>query len=386
MIQLEDPLPTAGLLEAVPLPDWPVLARSFAGVTLAHWALAALAGAVAVFVLLAVRAVVVRRLQSIATRTVTPVDDVIAEALGKTSAPFLVVVGAWFAVRLAGPDARLVSGADGFAFVVLLLQAMRWGNTLVRSGFRAYTEREELDGAAMTSVQGVSFLARLVLGVLLLLVGLDHFGVNITALVTGLGIGGIAVALAVQNILGDLFASLSIVLDKPFVVGDFVVINEFMGKVESIGLKTTRIRSLSGEQIVFSNGDLLSSRLRNFQRLQERRVVLRLGVTYQTPRALLEKIPGTLREIVESAEDTRFDRAHMAAYGDFAILFELVYYALTPDFARHMDIQQGIFLRIHEAFERDGIEFAYPTQTLHLVRTAGGGDDHAIERSDRTGS
>jgi small-conductance mechanosensitive channel len=126
--------------------------------------------------------------------------------------------------------------------------------------------------------------------------------------------------------------------------------------------------------------------LRNFQRLQERRVVLRLGVTYQTPRALLEKIPGTLREIVESAEDTRFDRAHMAAYGDFAILFELVYYALTPDFARHMDIQQGIFLRIHEAFEQDGIEFAYPTQTLHLVRTAGGGDDHATEGSDRTAS
>jgi small-conductance mechanosensitive channel len=199
-----------------------------------------------------------------------------------------------------------------------------------------------------------------------LLLDLYNLGVNITALVAGLGVGGIAVALAVQTILGDLFASLSIVLDKPFVVGDFLVVDDMLGAVEYVGLKTTRIRSLSGEQLVFSNSDLLSSRIRNYGRMFERRVSFDVGVTYQTPRDKLIKIPVIIRDAVEGQDKTRFDRSHFKAYGDFALVFESVYYVLGPDYNEYMDIQQAINLHLHECFEQEGIEFAYPTQTVFV--------------------
>jgi small-conductance mechanosensitive channel len=171
-----------------------------------------------------------------------------------------------------------------------------------------------------------------------------------------------------QNVLGDLFASLSIVLDKPFVLGDFLIVDEHLGNVEHIGLKTTRVRSLWGEQLIFSNSDLLNSRIRNLGRMQERRTVFALGVTYQTPREKLTRIPGILREAVEAQEKTRFDRSHFKAYGDFSLNFETVYYVTVADYNAYMDVQQAINLRIHERFEEEGIEFAYPTQTLFLVR------------------
>jgi small-conductance mechanosensitive channel len=195
---------------------------------------------------------------------------------------------------------------------------------------------------------------------------LDNMGFNITALVAGMGVGGIAVALAVQTILGDLFASLSIVLDKPFVVGDFLIIGDLLGSVEYVGLKTTRLRSLSGEQLIFSNSDLLTSRIRNYGRMFERRVVFNIGVTYQTPRDKLIKIPEIIRTAVETQDKTRFDRSHFKEYGNFSLNYESVYYIQGSDYNMYMDIQQDINLYIHEQFENEGIEFAYPTQTLFI--------------------
>ena len=195
---------------------------------------------------------------------------------------------------------------------------------------------------------------------------LDNLGVNITALVAGLGVGGIAVALAVQTILGDLFASLSIVVDKPFVVGDFLIVRDLLGSVEHVGLKTKRLRSLSGEQLVFSNSDLLNSRIRNYGRMYERRVAFDIGVTYQAPREKLVKIPEIIREAVEKQQKTRFDRSHFKAYGDFSLLFESVYFVLESDYNKYMDVQQAINLYIHECFETEAIEFAYLTQTVFL--------------------
>jgi small-conductance mechanosensitive channel len=199
---------------------------------------------------------------------------------------------------------------------------------------------------------------------MVLLLTLDNLGVDITALVAGLGIGGIAVALALQNVLGDLLASLSIALDQPFVIGDFLIVGEHLGTVEYIGIKSTRLRSLTGEQIVMSNADLLSSRLRNYGRMYERRVVFTLGVTYETPRDKLREIAPLLRGIVEAQEGVRFDRAHFAKYGPYSLDFEVVYHVLSADFGRYMDAQQAINFRIHEAFEALGVQFAYPTQTL----------------------
>lgn len=235
---------------------------------------------------------------------------------------------------------------------------------------RATQARRAEDPGSVAALNVMSWVARLALWSVVVLLVLDNLGINITAAVAGLGIGGVAVALAVQNILGDLFASLSIVLDKPFVVGDFLAIDDYLGSVEHVGLKTTRLRSLSGEQLVMSNTDLLKSRLRNYGRMDERRVAFTLGVTYRTPREKLKKIPRMIEAAVKAQENTRFDRSHFKAYGDFSLNFETVYYVLDQDYNLYMDIQQEINFAIHEAFEAEGIEFAYPTQTLFLAREA----------------
>jgi small-conductance mechanosensitive channel len=254
--------------------------------------------------------------------------------------------------------------------VGLLLQLGLWATATLDISLRLRRERQMQEHPeAVAALDVLGFVLRLAAWTFIILVILDNLGVQITALIAGLGVGGVAVALATQNILGDLFASLSIVLDKPFVVGDFLSIGEYLGSVEKVGLKTTRVRSLSGEQLIFSNTDLLNSRIRNFGRMFERRVVFTVGVTYETSARKLRLIPVIIREAVEAHEKVRFDRSHFQKYGDFALLFESVYYVLSPDYSYYMDVQQGVNLDIFERFAGEGIEFAYPTQTLHLVGT-----------------
>ncbi|HKJ02359.1 MAG TPA: mechanosensitive ion channel family protein [Longimicrobiales bacterium] len=312
------------------------------------------------------------RLAHAASRTRNIWDDVLADALQATrSLPMLAVALYAGGTFLVLPGA--VSGLLASVTVIsLLVQAGLWISRGLTSWLEHRTKQDRDDEPARVMTMNViGIAAKVVLWSMVLLLALDNLGVDVTALVAGLGVGGVAVALAAQSILGDLFASLSIVLDKPFVLGDFLVVGDFMGSVEAIGLKTTRIRSLSGEQVVFSNSDLLGSRVRNFGRMFERRVVTKLGVTYQTARESLVAIPGVVRDAVEGqGERVRFDRSHMSSYGDFAIVFESVYYVLSPDYNTHMDIQQAIFLQIHEEFENRGIEFAYPTQTVFVQKTA----------------
>jgi small-conductance mechanosensitive channel len=255
--------------------------------------------------------------------------------------------------------------------IALLVQVGLWGSTALTTfiGLRREQQLTE-DPGAVAALDLLGFVLRLVVWVAVLLVMLDNLGVNITALVAGLGVGGIAVALAAQNILGDLFASLSIVFDKPFVVGDFLVIGEFLGTAEHVGLKTTRVRSLSGEQLIFANADLLNSRIRNYGRMFERRIVFSVGVTYQTPADKLKRIPTMIRTAIENQEPIRFDRAHFQSFGDSALLFETVYYVLSPDYNKYMDIQQNINLTLYEQFAAEGIEFAYPTQTVFVEGAA----------------
>jgi small-conductance mechanosensitive channel len=224
------------------------------------------------------------------------------------------------------------------------------------------------DRAAVGSLGIIGFVLNVVIWAMVLLLTLDNLGIDITALVAGLGIGGVAVALAVQNILGDLFASLSITLDRPFVIGDFLIVGDFMGSVEHIGIKSTRLRSLSGEQIIIANSDLLGSRVRNYGRMHERRVVFGTSVTYETPDEQLEQIPKLIREIVEAQPNTRFDRSHFAKHAAASLDFETVYYVLSADYNRYMDVQQEINLRLHRELKRLGVEFAYPTQKLFVVQ------------------
>jgi small-conductance mechanosensitive channel len=256
--------------------------------------------------------------------------------------------------------------------IALFVQAGLWAGALLKLVLERYGERQFAENpASVTTLGAIGIIGKLVLWSVVLLLILDNLGINVTALVTGLGIGGIAVALAVQNILGDLLAALAIVLDKPFAVGDFIIVDDYLGSVEKVGLKTTRIRSLSGEQLVFSNADLLSSRLRNYGRMYERRVVFPLGVTYQTPRSKLELIPQIVRQAIEAqGEQVRFDRSHFKEYGAFSINFETVYYVISADYNLYMDIQQAINLAIHRRFDEEKIDFAYPTQTLFVQGAA----------------
>lgn len=305
----------------------------------------------------------------------TIVQEILKALTGRTSLLFLLLIAVFLAsLTLSIPD-RVHDAFTKILTLGGLLQAGLWLSACLRVALEHYQEQQEAkDPAGVSMINVIGLIARILLWSLVLLLALDNLGINITALVTGLGIGGIAVALAVQTVLSDLLASLSIVLDKPFTIGDFLIIAEHMGSVEYIGLKTTRIRSLSGEQLVFSNSDLLKSRIRNFGRMYERRVVFKIGVTYQTPRDHLTAIPGIIRAAIESQDKTRFDRSHFVSYGDFSLVFETVYYVLGADYNLYMDIHQAINLYIHEKFEDQGIEFAYPTQTLFLQGLAQAGE------------
>ncbi|MGD8440204.1 MAG: mechanosensitive ion channel family protein [Holophagae bacterium] len=334
----------------------------------AAWAVAALVVIVAYGALRVSKAIVIGRLKKVAAKTTTPWDDITVGAAETTRFWFYLAISIWLGSRFLDLSDRAARSLTMIAVVAVILQVTVWANRAVTLWLeRTQRERAETDPGAVTTLTGLSYVLRLVIWSAGFLLVLDNVGVNVTALMAGLGVGGIAVALAVQNVLGDLFASLSIALDKPFVIGDFVIVGEFMGTVEHIGLKTTRVRSLSGEQLVFSNSDLLSSRIRNYKRMQERRVPFIVGVTYQTPASELEAIPGMVRDIIESTEHTRFDRAHFKAFGDSAYLFEFVYYVLSAEYPVYMDVQQGINLEIVRRFAERGIEIAYPTRTLHMA-------------------
>ncbi len=320
--------------------------------------------------------IVVRRLKRIAAKTAGRFDDLIVELLAKTKFLFVFVVSLYAGSLILELPAVADRVLQALFIIALLLQAGFWGGGIVTFWIRRSARRKlDTDAAAATSLTAFGFIAKVAIWAIIVLVGLDNLGVNITGLITGLGISGIAVALAVQNILKDLFASLSILVDKPFVIGDFIVVGELMGTVEKVGLKTTRVRSLSGEQIIFSNSDLLDSRVRNYKRMFERRIVFSFGVTYQTASQVVEDIPTTIREIIEAQPDVRFDRCHFKSFGDSSLDFEAVYYVLLPDYNAYMDRQQTINLAIMRAFEEQGIEFAYPTQTLYVGRLDGSQDE-----------
>jgi small-conductance mechanosensitive channel len=335
------------------------------------WAIA-LAVALAVTLgLYALKAVLVRRLGLWAARTETRADDIAVAALDATNFFILVVLGLYAGATVL----KLEPGVDLFlrrtAITAGLIQAAIWGDSALRGWLVQYRDSRNEDPGRATSAAAIGFISRIALWAVLALMVLDNLGFNITTLVASLGIGGIAVALAVQNILGDLFASLSIVLDKPFVIGDVINVNGVIGTVEYVGLKTTRVRSIGGEQIIFSNADLLRSRIHNLKRMESRRVAFTVGVTYDTPEPRLRAIPALLAGIVKAQPQVSFDRAHFVGLGQSSLNFEVVYIVNTPDHAVHMDVQQEIYFQLVKAFAEQGIEFAFPTQTLHMVDDRG---------------
>lgn len=332
--------------------------------TLPALAQAGIAAVAVALVLGAAIRLVVRRLRRIAASTTNTADDLVADVAARTTSWFPVIVGLWVGTLFLDLPDRLDMAVKIIVAAAFGIQAGRWLTTFGEGMAMRAAEDRDPKSATMTIVRiGV----RLVVWAGVFLMVLANLGVDVTALVAGLGVGGVAVALALQAVLGDLFASLAIAFDKPFEVGDFIVMDDFAGTVERVGLKTTRVRSISGEQLIFSNAKLLESRIRNFRRMEERRILFEFGVTYQTPSKTLQAIPGEVEKIVRSDELSRFDRAHFKSYGDSALIFEVVYFVLSRDYTTFMDVQQRINLALFDRMAEMGVEFAYPTQTLFVV-------------------
>jgi small-conductance mechanosensitive channel len=334
---------------------------TYYGNALSAWAGAFISFAVWFTVLPVARAFIGSRLRKRATDRPIAALLLLRSLVDATTRLFMVAVAIYLAVRwLQVPD-RLNRFIGIGMLVIVWLQIALWGTAAVKHLIETRRGQQLAGAEGAASLNILRFVAITAVWSVAFLMMLANVGVEIMPLIAGLGIGGIAVALAVQNLLGDLLASLSIALDKPFKVGDFLVLGEEKGTVEFIGIKSTRLRSLSGEQIVLSNGDLLKSRVRNYKLLFERRIAFTIGIAYETPRELIKKVPGMIEEAIRAQPKTRIDRVHFASFGEYALLFEAVYFVLDPEYGTYMNIQQAINLQLLDEFERHGIEFAYPT-------------------------
>ncbi len=328
---------------------------------------AVLAGAATVLVIRFGLRLLIRRLRALSARTRTSVDDAVVQVLEQTHMALVWIVGLLVGLTVLPLDDRWHGRVSQLWFAVVALQLGLWCQQALSQVLLAQQRRHSHTTALSASATLLSWGLRGALWVVVVLAVLSNMGVNITAFVASLGIGGIALALAVQNILGDLFASLAIAVDKPFEVGDSITVGDVTGTVERVGLKTTRIRSLGGEQIVMSNAELLKRTVANFKRLQTRRVAFTFGVTYDTPADQVAAVPPLIRDIVRADSQLEFGRAHFKGFGDSALEFEVVYRVKDPDYDVYMDRQQALYLALMRALQQRGIHFAFPTQTLNLV-------------------
>jgi small-conductance mechanosensitive channel len=305
----------------------------------------------------------------IAEKTTSDLDDFIVMLLSKIGLPVFCVVSLYFSVLpLNLPETIRLFVRYALVIVVTIRSVLLLQEIVKYSIGKWYRQRMKPDDPSVDlMVNSITGITSWIIWVLAIIFMLDNLGVNISTFVAGIGIGGVAVALAAQAILGDAFSALSIFLDKPFEIGDFIILDgDYLGTVEHIGIKTTRIRSLSGEQLVFSNSDLTKSRIKNYKRMQTRRIAFKIGVVYQTPYEKVKKIPQIVKQIFSRMEGVRLDRVHLQNFGDFSLVYEIVYYVNSADYNVYMDKQQEINFAIMGAFERENISFAYPTQTLYL--------------------
>lgn len=329
--------------------------------------LAILAGSVIIIKIAGL--IVVHRLKKVTARRERQFDERLVEAVDKKIVPLLYLGAVYLSTKnlVITPLMQRIINVSGA--VILTYLAAKFVLAMAVYAVEFYWMRKSGEGTPQNAAyRGILTVLKLIVWGLALIILLDNFGVKVSALVAGLGIGGLAVAFAAQKVLGDLFSYFSIFFDRPFEIGDFIVVDESRGTVEHIGIKSTRIRSLSGEQLIFANTDLTNSRLHNYKRMINRRVVFKIGVTYGTDARKVKEIPGIIEKIIRDVPCAIFDRTHFASYGDFSLNFEIVYYVEGGDYLKYMDIQQQINLAIMEAFAKKKIDFAYPTQTVHLTK------------------
>ena len=337
--------------------------------TIRDWGIALLMVLTIIVVLRIIQAVLILRIKRLAASTKTDLDDFIISVLQTSVMPAFYLISVYVGLHYLrlSPGVYSIMQIAGMLIVTFFILKILTSSVayLFRRGMRKHHASDHRQNQA----RGILLIIQVIIWSIGLLFLIDNLGYDITTMVAGLGIGGIAIALAAQTILGDLFSYLVIYFDKPFEIGDFIIVDEKMGNVEYIGIKTTHIRTLSGEQLIFSNTDLTNSRLHNHKRMQERRVVFSIGIVYNTSQEKLRQVSGWIREIIDNRNGIRYDRAHFSSFGDFSLNFEIVYYVLSSDYNVYMDHQQALNLGIMEKFEEEEIDFAFPTQTLYMQRT-----------------
>lgn len=345
----------------------------FLGNTLKDWVIAVGIIVVTLVGLRIVRKLVLNQLRAWSKNTNTTFDDFIISLIDRFLIPYLYLLGIYFGVQVLTLSPKADRVADVVVMFVSTYFIVRMIASTISYFINSYVGAHTDQAGRKKQARGIVVLVNILVWAIGILFLVDNLGYNVTTIITGLGIGGVAIALASQAILGDLFSYFVIFFDKPFEIGDFVITGDKLGTIEYVGIKTTRIRSLSGEQVIFSNTDLTNSRVHNYKRMERRRLVFTFRISYATPMDKLEKIPAIVKEAILSQTDTQFDRAHLLSFGDFSYNFEVVYFVMSPDYNIYMDRQQAINFYMIKTFEKEGIRFAYPTQNLIIGNGNGNG-------------
>jgi small-conductance mechanosensitive channel len=310
--------------------------------------------------------IILHRLRIWSEKTETQIDDLIIGGIKKSLVPLLYFGAFYVGITILTLPPKVIRIIEIISLFLLTFFVIRFISSSIMFSLVYFLKKQSRGEEKVRQLRGMTVLINIMIWTIGILFLMDNLGFDISAVIAGLGIGGIAIALAAQTILGDLFSYFVIFFDRPFEIGDFITVADKVGTVEHTGIKTTRLRSLTGEQLVFSNTDLTNSRIHNYKKMERRRALFKIGVVYQTPVEKLAEISTLVKEIIEKQPDTIFDRGHFASYGDFSLHFEFVYFVIGSDYVKYMDTQQRINLEIYREFEKRGIEFAYPTQTLFI--------------------
>ncbi|HLT06425.1 MAG TPA: mechanosensitive ion channel family protein [Cyclobacteriaceae bacterium] len=345
-----------------------VLAQPFWGNTVYDYLFVLGAIIFGVLIIKIIKGPVLRNVKALTSKTKSVVDDFIVDSVERFGIPALYIVVISWALRLLNMSPRMISFIEFATTIIVTVLVIRFISSTILMLLTRYVRHQSGGEEKVKQLYGIMVIINVFIWTVGILFLLDNWGKDVTAIIASLGIGGIAIALAAQNIVGDIFNYFVIFFDKPFEVGDFVVIDDKNGVIEYVGLKTTRIKTLSGEQLVFSNSDLTNSRIHNFKKMERRRIVFKVKTSFETTHQQLAEIPAIIKGIVLEQKPVTFDRAHFFAYTDSGWDFEIVYYVESGDYNLYMDIQQAINLRIHEEFERKGIAVAMPARALYINR------------------
>jgi len=340
--------------------------QEYFGNSLLTWASAIGIVAAGMLMIYLVKIFLLKRFAAFSRKTSTTLDDFMVKLFTGALIPFVYFLIIYEGLVYIAVTQRMLTILHNLLLVVAAFFILRAITSTVQYLVRAFLAKQEEGELKQKQARGLIIIAKCIIWILGIVFVLNNLGYNVSTIIAGLGIGGIAIALAAQAILGDLFSYFVILFDRPFEIGDFIIVDDKMGVVEYIGIKSTRLRTLSGEQLICSNKNLTDARVHNFKRMEKRRVVFNLRVTYQTAAETIKAIPAMVKNIIAKQSDIIFDRGNFSGFGDFSLNFEFVYYILSSDYNLYMDRQQAIYFDILKIFEKNNIQFAYPTQTVFV--------------------